>query len=184
MAKYNDVTIGQTEACINRMGGMQNFLRFIAGSGRIVFDSLSTILREVSLGAQSNSVVSKKYFEDVGVKWMSDHFNKQFIGLEVPFVGSADFIVREIKQSSSDAAIITELGGVVRAETSVLHFRDFLSRENGSKEYFIFYLRGKDGNLWSVYAYWRAESSGWDVDATSVSDPDEWGLNFRVVSRK
>jgi hypothetical protein len=37
MAKYPDVTAGQTEACINRMGGWDNFLRYIGGQGRVVF---------------------------------------------------------------------------------------------------------------------------------------------------
>jgi len=37
MAKYPDVTAGQTEACINRMGGWENFLRFIGGQGEVVF---------------------------------------------------------------------------------------------------------------------------------------------------
>jgi hypothetical protein len=40
MAKYDDVTVEQIEACINRMGGWNNFLSFIGGNGRIVFDSV------------------------------------------------------------------------------------------------------------------------------------------------
>lgn len=45
MAKFNDVTIGQVEACINRMGGMENFSRFIAGQGKIVFGQIISINR-------------------------------------------------------------------------------------------------------------------------------------------
>lgn len=44
MAKYPDVTAGQTEACINRIGGWPDFLRFIGGEGRVVFETLPTAI--------------------------------------------------------------------------------------------------------------------------------------------
>lgn len=43
MAKFNDVTVGQMEACINRLGGMQKFLEFIGGKGQIVWQTVATI---------------------------------------------------------------------------------------------------------------------------------------------
>ncbi len=41
--KYPKVTAGQTEACINRMGGWSNFLRYIGGQGKIVFNTILSI---------------------------------------------------------------------------------------------------------------------------------------------
>lgn len=169
------------------MGGMQNFLRFIAGSGKVVFvDSISilTFLREVSLGAQPTLTTSEKYFEDAGVMWMGRNFQELFIGLEVPSVSSADLVVRELEKDSLDAPIISELGGEGKAETYVSHFVDFLSKNKESLMRFIFYLRGKDGNIWAVDAYWYADVGGWNVDAYSVSFPGGWFAGRRVVSSK
>lgn len=184
MAKYPDVTAGQTEACINRMGGMQNFLRFIAGSGEIVFDSIFRYLRKVTLSAQPALTTSGKYFEDARVVWMSRNFQEQFFSLEVPSLSSADFIVRRLEQNSLDAPIIAELGGEEKAETSASHFTDFLKKNAGLTELLIFYLRGKDGNFWAVAPNWNAAYGGWLVNAYSVSSPREWGAGYRVVSSK
>ena len=43
MAKFNDVTVGQMEACINRMGGMQKFLDFIGGKGEVVWQTIANL---------------------------------------------------------------------------------------------------------------------------------------------
>lgn len=43
MAKFNDVTVGQMEACINRLGGMQHFLEFIGGKGEVVWQTIATL---------------------------------------------------------------------------------------------------------------------------------------------
>ncbi len=184
MAKYNDVTHGQTEACINRMGGWDNFLRFIGGSGRIVFDTILTLIREVRLGAQQAVTTSKKFWEDAGVKWMGENFEAQFIGLDVPATPATDLCVRKLEQNSLDALIIAELGGEEKAETSISHFKDFLSKNRKSTEWFIFYLKGKDGNLWAVNAPWDSGRDGWYVYAYSVTDPRSWGAGRQVVSSK
>jgi hypothetical protein len=184
MAKYPDVTAGQTEACINRVGGWNNFLRFIGGSGRIVFETILTVVREVALGVQSAVTTSAEYFKDAGVVWTNNNFDNQFVGLKVPAAPSTDFIVRKLEQNSLDAPIIAELGGEKNAEISVSHFKDFLQKNRKSTEWFIFYLNGKDRNLWAVDVYWLSDDGGWNVNANSVSDPSEWYAGSRVVSRK
>ncbi len=181
MAKYNDVTAGQTEACINRMGGWENFLRFIGGQGEIVFKTLLTLLRTVRMPAQPAVTTSKQYFAEAGAKWFGNNFESQFLGLEVPVTDVAELAVRKLEQSSLDAPILTELGD--KAETSVSQFKQFLADNRGSTEWFIFYLRGKDGRLWAVRADWSAGRDGWGLRANSVGNPHGWGAGDRVVSR-
>lgn len=188
VAKYPDVNAGQTEACINRMGGWENFLRFIGGSGKVVFDSILTFIREVMLGAQpalTHVATSKEYWENAGVVWANEHFKVQFgDDLALDDAAASVYVIRRLEQGSLDAPIIAELGGEESAESPVAHFHAFLAENRKSTEYFIFYLRGKDGNLWAVRAAWSAGHGGWYVDAFSVSHPGEWDAGHRVVSRK
>jgi hypothetical protein len=184
MAKYPDVTAGQTESCINRLGGWDNFLRFIGGSGKVVFDSILTLLREVKLDAQSAVTTSEEYFEEAGVKWADENVKAQFIGLDIPDTPASDFCVRKLEHSSPDAPIVAELGGEEKAETSVAHFKDFLSKNRKSTEWFIFYLRGRGGKLWAVYALRNLRRADWDVGGHSVTSPFDWLAVDRVVSRK
>jgi len=181
MAKYSNVTSGQTEACINRMGGYDNFIRFIGGQGNVVFETILTLIRTVKVAAQPAITTSKEYFKEAGVVLTGSNFENQFYGLEVAATDEAELAVRKLEQDSLDAPILTELGD--KAETSVSQFRAFLAENRESTEWFIFYLRGKDGQLWAVDAGWSADSGGWRVRASSVSDPGRWSAGRQVVSR-
>lgn len=181
MAKYNDLTTGQSEACINRMGGWDNFLRFIGGQGKIVFDTILTLLRIVRIAAQPAVTTSKEYFEEAGVRLFGSNFESQFLGLGIGATDETELAVRKLEKSSLDAPILTELGD--KAEISVSQFKAFLAENRKSSEWFIFYLRGKDGNLWAVRAYWSTDRDGWYVNAFSVDGPSGWSAGSQVVSR-
>ena len=47
----------------------------------------------------------------------------------------------------------------------------------------IFYIRDNGDTLWAVDAYWYA-GRGWDVNASSVTDPDRWHAGSQVVSHQ
>ena len=181
MAKYSDLTVGQSEACINRMGGWDNFLRFIGGQGKVVFETILTLLRTVRIAAQPAVTTSEDYFKEAGVVVMWDNFKAQFLGLEVPATDEVELAVRKLEEGSLDAPILAELGE--KAETSVSQFKAFLAANRKSQEWFIFYLRGKDGNLWAVHARWRSALGGWFVHACRVGGPDRWDAGRPVGSR-
>ena len=181
MAKYSDLTVGQSEACINRMGGWDNFLRFIGGQGKVVFETILTLLRTVRIAAQPAVTTSEDYFKEAGVVVMWDNFKAQFLGLEVPATDEVELAVRKLEEGSLDAPILAELGE--KAETSVSQFKAFLAANRKSQEWFIFYLRGKDGNLCAVYASWDAGDDGWGVNAGSVDSPGRWRVGNQVLSQ-
>ena len=112
---------------------------------------------------------------------MGENFKAQFYGLEVKATDEAELAVRKLEEASLDALILTELGD--KAEISVSQFRAFLASNPESKEWFIFYLRGKDGKLWAVLAYCRVVDRGWSVNAHRVDRPHRWGAGDQVVSR-
>lgn len=181
MAKYNDVTAGQTEACINRMGGWNNFLRFIGGQGKVVFETILTPLRTVRIPAQPAITTSEEYLKEARVTWMGNNFEIQFLGLEVAEVPEMDLAVHKLMTGSLDLLVLAELGS--KAETAVSQFYAFLAANRGSSEWFICYLKGKDGNLWAVYAGWDTGHGGWGVEAYSVERPDGWSAGGRILSQ-
>ncbi|MBI2086978.1 MAG: hypothetical protein HYT69_02300 [Candidatus Zambryskibacteria bacterium] len=129
MAKYPDVTSGQTEACINRMGGWDNFLRFIGGQGKIVFETILTLLRTVKVAAEPAVTTSKEYFAEAGVKLTGSNFENQFYSLEVTATEEVELAVCKLEEASLDAPIMAELGD--KAETSASQFRAFLAANRG-----------------------------------------------------
>lgn len=177
--------LGGNDESIRRVLSDKNLRRqiagLIAGSAKNITKSILTFLLVETISAQSAVTTSEKYFRDVGVKWTNDTFKKQFLGLEVSATDKVELAVNELTQASLDAPILSELGD--KAETAVPTFRAFLWANRGGLGWFIFYLRGKNGNLWAVDAYWNAKAGRWHVDASSVMSPNRWGAGRQVVSR-
>lgn len=158
MAKFNKVTAGQTEVCINR--------------------STLTFLRTVRIAAQPAITTSEEYFKEAGLVWMGKNFKAQFLGLEVPATQETEFAVRRLEQDLLDAPILAELGD--KAEISVSQLQVFLNACRGFPEWFIFYPKGK---LWAVEANWSADVGGWSVRAHSVGSLFGWARDRQVVSQ-
>ncbi|MEX2014028.1 MAG: hypothetical protein WD896_01590 [Parcubacteria group bacterium] len=140
--------------------------------------ALLTVLRVAQLAV--HAVTSKQYFEEAGAKWFGSNFEDQFFGLEVPPVQNGELAVHRLEEPSFDESILAALGD--KAEISVSEFKAFLAKNRESREWFIFYLRGKDGNLSAVGAFWNA-GNGWNVNANSVTNPNKWNAGNQVVSR-
>ena len=144
--------------------------------------ALLTFVRNFSASAHPAITTSQKFWKDCGRKWTNEDFKAQFLGLEVSATEAEVLSISKLEKNSLDTPILSELGE--KAETSVLHFAEFLNQNRRSSEFFIGYLRGLDGNLFAVYAGWDVGRGGWDVGANSVTDPRGWFAGRVVVSRK
>ena len=173
-AELNSLAEDQKKVC--------DILLVVRDRAEVVVKSILTFLRAVVIPAQPAVTTSKEYFEEAGVRSMGSNFESQFLGLEVGATEDAELAVRKLEEASLDAPILAELGD--KAEISVSQFRAFLAENRESQEWFIFYLKGRDGELWAVDADWLVVCGGWGVDADSVSDPDRWDRGRQVVSRK
>ncbi|MDO8471213.1 MAG: hypothetical protein Q7S49_01235 [bacterium] len=149
--------------------------------------NILTPLRIVRIPAQPAVLTSEEYFKEAGVVWMGMNFKSQFLSLAEFGVEATDLVVRKLVEASLDALVLVELGD--KAEILVSQFREFLSLNKRSPEWFIFYLRGRDEDLWTVRADWRDGDGGWfvcafpvDVDELS-EDRDGWNADDRIVSR-
>ena len=197
MAKYPDLTTGQAEACINRMGGWNNFLRFIGGQGRIVFDTILALVRTIAVPALPRFVARDHFKVDtsdsakVKIWVLGSNFQNHFLGkIEGP-ADPAELTVHTLTEASRDDRILAELGDL--AETTLSQFFSLLSLQgNGESEGVLLvnwyanitYVRDDEGTLWAVYAYWFSHEGGWFVDAFSVEFLIEWLAGIQIVSRK
>ncbi len=173
-------------------GPLKDFFEQLSGkNGRQRFEEFKLWLKKVSrllsfvrtatIPAQPAVMTSEDYFKEAGVVWMNDNFKAKFFGLKVEAREQTEFAICKLEQDSLDAPILAELGD--KAEMPVSQFKQFLSDNRESSEYFILYLRGKDGNLWAVSAYWLTGYDGWRVSSSSVANPHRWLAGRQVVSR-
>lgn len=202
MGKYNEVTFGQTEACINRMGGMQNFLRFIGGEGEIVFKKMVGVLLQlvttISVGAAKKFAVTDHFVivttEDAVVKigYLGENFKKWFLPKVEKARKAAMLSCYQLLKNSLDGPIMSELGGEDKAETSLSEIYELLGRQSHGEEGVlltngyanIFYVRDASGVLRVVDVYWYSGHRYWCVNADEVTFPDRWDAGDQVFARK
>jgi len=196
MAKYNDVTAGQTEACINRMGGWDNFLRFIGGQGEIVFKTILSLITTIKLPAQPSFTTNESFKVDTSkpaspkIAYIDDNFKKWFGNRAEESVEAVELNISKLCENSRDDRILAEFGGKAVTTLSQLFA---LIKEQGNGEAGsllvngyanIFYIIDKDGEHRAVDAFWFADFGGWGVDASEVDYPSTWYAGDQVVSRK
>lgn len=186
--KYNDLTLGTIEAIVNKLGGMEGVGRFLRG-GLVV--KAAELLREVARAAVGGAArfVARDHLTAANIGWMSDDFKRYFLNVVEEKVEGVTLTVHRLKKASLGAPILSELGDC--AEISLAHFFELMKRQskgeagpllvNGWAN--IAYIRGNDGNLWAVDAYWNDTDRDWDVYVYSVEDPHEWGDGRQVLSR-
>lgn len=118
MAKFNDVTVGQIEACINRMGGMPQFLDWIAGKGQIVWQTIATLYSVVVDYSQPlDEILSAGKYDLVDHNITEKNFPKTADGvveLNIELVHfnhgiSSDSVVAEMDKMGLRPATIWEL---------------------------------------------------------------------------
>lgn len=156
-------------------------LLVIRGRAEVVIKRILTFLHAVQISAQPAITTSEEYFKEAGVVWMIDDFRAQFLGLEVPTTREIRLAIHRLEKDSLDKSILDELGN--KAEISVSQFIEFLNAHHGSEEWFIFYLKGKNGDLWAIRALWHQGDGDWRVHVRSVANRGGWGAGYQVLSQ-
>ncbi len=172
---------GWTAEDVKKVSGgelLASFLLVVRDRAEVVVKSILTFLRTVRIAAQPAVITSEEYFKEAGVVWANDVFQAEFYGLELSATEEVELAVSKLEEASLDAPILAELGD--KAEISVSQFREFLAANRESSEWFIFYLSGRNGKR-AVNADWGVGDGGWNVLASSVTDPDGWPQGYRVV---
>ena len=201
--KYGNLTLGQVEAGINKIGGEDAFMRLLAGELNIVPakpadpKKLLELVTTVSVAACEKFIASECFKVDTGRKakvkiaFLWDNFSKHFLPKTEEGVLAGELKVHKLLQSSLDAPIMTELGDPQSYSTTLADMWAMLQMQPNGEEGAllvngyanIFYIHDAGGNLWVVYALWRSDDGGWRVEAYSVGGPGGWFGGDLVVSR-
>jgi hypothetical protein len=201
--KYGNLTLGQIEAGINKIGGEDAFMRLLAGELNVVPakpadpKKLLELMTTVSVAACEKFVAKENFKVDTGKKakvkiaFLWDNFSKYFLPKTEEGVLAGEIKVHKLLQSSLDAPIMTELGDPRSYSTTLADMWGMLEKQPGGEEGAllvngyanIFYIHDTEGNLWAVRASWYAGLGGWGVEADSVGRPRRWGGGRQVLSR-
>ena len=143
----------------------------------------------VEVNGAEKFVANDQQLKAANVGWTGSNFRALFLNKAEENVGKATIVVHSLEKNSLDVAIMAELG--TRVEIHLCQFFALIAKQskgeagpllvNGYAN--IAYIRGNDGNLWAVYAYWRSACGYWHVYADSVEYPREWHAGDQVLSR-
>ncbi len=194
--KYGDLTLGQTEALVNKLGGLDVVKGILSGKLTLTVARMARISDLLSPVTTVKIPATGKFFASdhfttnikaVKFAWFGDNFKQHFLHKEEAPQGEVELKVSQLKKDSLDKPILTELGD--KAETNLTSIWELLEKQpNGEQGILltngyanIFYVRDSKGVLWAVGVYW--DGDGWGVDADSVEIPFEWFVGFLIFSR-
>ncbi|MEK7586459.1 MAG: hypothetical protein AAB453_01155, partial [Patescibacteria group bacterium] len=161
--------------------------------------SLLELVGTVAAPATTSKFVAKEKFvvgtnrkAKVKISGTCSNFDAWFLAdegkVEDP-IGEQMLRHHKLRRYSVDGPIITELGGEVKAETTLSEMFSLMAKQGNGEDGVllnngwanIFYVRDLAGVRRAVDVGWCG--GGWDVSAGSVGDPSEWCDGRRVFSR-
>ena len=201
--KYGNLTLGQLEAGINKIGGEDAFMRLLAGKLNVVPakpadpKKLLELMTTIPVAACEKFVAQEHFKVDTGRKakvkiaFLWDNFSTHFLPKTEEGVLAGELKVYKLLRSSLDAPIMTELGEPQSYSTTLADLWVLLQKQPNGEEGAllvngyanIFYIHDTEGTLWAVRAIWNSVSGGWGLDARSVERPGGWLGGRQVVSR-
>ncbi|MCX6760056.1 MAG: hypothetical protein NTW46_01795, partial [Candidatus Nealsonbacteria bacterium] len=125
--KYGELNLGQVEAIVNKLGGMEGVQRFLRGELTLKEPDLLKQVETVAVkGAER--FVAKDHLKEANVGWTSDNFQKLFLDKVEESVKDAAIAVHRLERDSLDAPILAELGN--RAETKLAYLFELLEKQS------------------------------------------------------
>jgi hypothetical protein len=204
--KYGEVNLGQTEALLNKIGGVVGMNKILSGewivgeptkvakaksgaSTKVLAGLLELTGEPTKMSAIERFVARDKFVVnrqgELPISYLGDNFRNNFLDVVEENVPACTLKQRKLLKASVDTPILNALGDkdlakIEKARSALAHTFDYLKTDDRSKWY-IFYVADAKGIVWAVSAYW--DGDGWYVGADPVSDPDQWRAFNHVVSR-
>ena len=191
-------TADRIQAIWNMIGGEEMVTALIQGRAKLevkLFQILNW-LGTTTTSATTEKFVAKEKFrmdsKEVKFQGFYGSFEENFLSgnskIEEP-LSEQELRYGNLTKNSVDGPIIDELGGKVKAETTLTELHDLLKKQGNGEEgdlltnryANIFYIRGTFGVLRAVLVSWY--NDGWYVNAYSVESSVDWLAGFRVFSR-
>lgn len=200
MFAMQNLTAGQINAIVKKLGGEEGALKFLRDDlviseavAKKLLERLSTTIEVPGLAsftASQNFVVDTSRKAKLKISYLSDNFKANFLQKdESDEVAAEELAVNKLLENAFDPAIITALGGEAKVEITLgQFFAVFAKQPNGEKGALLTngyanvgYVRDVNGVLWTVFGYWSGD--GWDFDADPLDYPDRWCDGNRFLSR-
>lgn len=165
--------------------------------------SILELVSTTEVAATTSKFVAKDKFKlkrDGGIcSYLGDNLKAWFLEgdskIEEPFVGGKLYCHKlleaatDLPQKPGEVAIIPQLGGEAKAETTLTEMFSRMAKQSLGKKgvlltdggWNIFYIRDFAGVLRAVCVRWGGD--GWFVGADSVEDPSRWIDGYLVFSR-
>jgi len=186
--KYGELNLGQIEALVNKVGGMDNVLCVLRGDAEMEIKRIKFLskLTTVDVPFIENFVLTEQVIKEANVcAW--DNFRKMFLGKKEQGVTANRLTIHSLGKNSLDAPIRKELGN--REEITLAHFVHLVRQQSQGQDGVLLtngyanvaYIKG-DGNMWAVSAGWDSDDRCWDVNAHSVENPNDWNAGNQVIS--
>ena len=150
--------------------------------------------------AKDNFVLDTSDKAEVKISYLGDNFKAWFLAgvgkIEDPIskqilrYGKLRKSATDMPRKPGEAAIIPELGGETKVETTLSEMFSLIRKQPDGEEGVllnngwanILYIRDQNGVLRAVGVRWGGD--GWDVSARSVGHSDGWDAGHQVFSRK
>ena len=102
--KYNELTLGQVEAVVNKLGGMEGVKRFLAGTVEVVMKSILELVKpDIAVSVRERFVVSDNFKKgNAGIYYIGDNFTKWFGSKVEENIPAATLSSRRLTQISVD----------------------------------------------------------------------------------
>ena len=198
--KYGNITLGQIEAGINKIGGEEAFMRLLRDElmvseaiAKRLLERLSTTIAIPAVEqftAAEHFVINTSEEAKVKISGFGSNFSKHFLSkIEKGGVAAEELAVNKLLEDAFDSAIITVLGGEAKIEITLgQFFAAFTKQPNGEDSPLltnryanIGYVRDDEGVLWAVGGGWSDD--GWYFGAYPLDGPFRWRADRQVLSR-
>ncbi|MFI5260536.1 MAG: hypothetical protein ACHQU0_01960 [Candidatus Paceibacteria bacterium] len=198
--KYGNLTLGQIEAGINKIGGEEAFMRLLRDElviseaiAKKLLERLSTTIAVPAMTqfiAKDNFVIDTSKNAKVKISYLGDNLKANFLQkVESDEVAAEELTINKLLENSFDPAIITALGGEAKVEITLGQFFAAFAKQpkgeagtlltNGYAN--VGYIRDVNGVLWAVFGRWGGD--GWGFCADPLGNPDRWGVGRQFLSR-
>jgi hypothetical protein len=198
--KYGNLTLGQIEAGINKIGGEEAFMRLLRDelviSEAVAKQLLQRLSTTIAVPAMTQFIAADNFIVDTSKKaamkinYLGDNFKANFLQkVESDEVAAEDLAINKLLENAYDPAIITALGGEAKVEITLgQFFAAFAKQPNGEKGTLLTngyanvgYVRDIKGVLWAVRGDWSDD--GWHFDANPLDGPSRWSDGNQFLSR-
>jgi hypothetical protein len=161
------------------------FVAAVKSRAEVETKKLLKFLRPVSLPAIERFVAPEKFCEGktvdgIKVAWLGENFKTNFLKRVERPIPALELREHELIEYARDPAIIIELGGEAKVETTLGQFWEFLKTADQTK-WHVRHIRDDSGVLWAVDGNW--DGGGLYVEAAPLGRPIDWRVGHRFLSR-